>query len=185
MATPILPPDASPVPIVVVDYDAGWPARYEEERHRVREAFGDRLVDLQHVGSTAVPDLAAKPIIDIMAVLLSFPPSDADCADLLAIGYLFLGEQGVPGRAFFAKPNLKPRAFNLGVYPVGHPSIERLILLRDFLRADPEEARRYGDRKRVLAESHRSGNLVYSDAKRPYMDELIGRARARRQVGKP
>ncbi|HEU4759482.1 MAG TPA: GrpB family protein, partial [Dehalococcoidia bacterium] len=94
--------------IIIADYDARWPALFEQEKARILDAAGRWLADVQHVGSTAVPGLAAKPIIDICAGLRSHQDGERCVGPLQALGYEYLGEAGIPRRYYFRKPTDSP-----------------------------------------------------------------------------
>ena len=83
-------------PIVIVDYDANWSSQYEQEKSQILDVLGDSIADIQHIGSTSVPCLAAKPIIDILLGLKQIPPSPKQVLSLENLGYLYLGEFGIP-----------------------------------------------------------------------------------------
>ena len=85
-------------PILVADYDASWQFQYEQEKIQILEALGDTVADIQHIGSTSVPGLAAKPVIDILLGLKQVPPTQSQIFGLEALGYLYCGEFGIPGR---------------------------------------------------------------------------------------
>ena len=88
-------------PILVVDYDADWPLLYEQEKSHIFDALGNTVADIQHIGSTSVPGLAAKPVIDILLGVEHIPPQTSQIADLETLGYLYCGELGILGRRYF------------------------------------------------------------------------------------
>jgi GrpB-like predicted nucleotidyltransferase (UPF0157 family) len=90
-------------PILVVDYDADWPLRYEQEKIHILDALGNTIADIQHIGSTSVPGLAAKPVIDILLGVEHVPPQTAQIAGLGTLGYLYFGELGFQGGTTFAE----------------------------------------------------------------------------------
>jgi GrpB-like predicted nucleotidyltransferase (UPF0157 family) len=141
-------PDASE-PVVVVEYDPAWPRLYEDESERIRAALGDAVVAVEHIGSTAVPGLAAKPVIDVLAGLrtLELPRDSIDAME--SVGYEYVGELGIPGRLFFRKG--RPRSHY--VHAVLHESDvwERHLAFRDYLRAHTDEAESYAVFKQTLA----------------------------------
>ena len=160
----------------VVPYDPRWPGLFEEERRLVAAALGPGLVAVEHIGSTSVPGLAAKPVIDIMAGLERLELTAAQIDALERLGYEFLGDHGIPGRLYFRKG--RPRSHHIHAVVYGGPSWERHLALRDYLRAHADEARRYGELKqRVAADvgGHRGRYLRGKDA---FVAELEERARA-------
>jgi GrpB-like predicted nucleotidyltransferase (UPF0157 family)/GNAT superfamily N-acetyltransferase len=150
--------------IVVVDYDPAWPATFESLRTKVWAAVHDVAMSIEHVGSTSVPGLAAKPIIDMTVIV----PSAADIARtierLTTIGYLYRGNLGIEGREAFHNPPQSP-AHHLYVCPAGSLGLLNPLEFRDYLRLHPDVAQAYGELKKMLA--HRFPNDIdsYSDGK--------------------
>jgi GrpB-like predicted nucleotidyltransferase (UPF0157 family) len=163
-----------PDPVVVADYDPRWPARFAELRDRLAAAVGPLAVGIEHVGSTAVPGLAAKPIIDLDVVVATPGDLPAVAERLRPLGYRHEGDLGVPGRDAFAAPPGSP-PHHLYVCPLGSPALARHLALRDLLRADPEAAAAYADLKRTLAARFRHDRAAYTDAKTPFIDALLAR----------
>jgi len=157
--------------IEVVEYDPAWPAQFEEEQAEVRRALGELLVALEHGGSTSVPGLAAKPIIDMWAALRA-PVREADINAMAAIGYEYLGESALPDQDYFVKTT--PRVCHLHCYPAGHPEWDRHLSFRDWLRAHPEGAAAYARLKRELAERFPADGLAYTEAKSDFILEALG-----------
>ena len=162
----------------IVDYDPEWPARAETELRRVREALRDRAVRAEHIGSTAVPGLAAKPIIDLLVAVVSLDPREPYAQPLERIGYLFDPAAGSPDRHFFAKPHARPRTHHVHVVEAGGEHELRHLAVRDFLRAHPDEAERYAALKRDVAARHPGDRLAYIAGKEAYMTALERRALA-------
>lgn len=157
--------------IEVVDYDPAWPHQFEVEKQRIAEALGEVLVTLEHGGSTAVPGLAAKPIIDMWAALRG--QMDPEHIQALArIGYEHFGEFGLAGRDYFVKTS--PTACHLHCYPTGHPAWNRHLAFRDWLRTNPEGARAYAQLKRDLAIRFGNDRGAYTDAKSSFINSAIG-----------
>ncbi len=165
---------ARPPAIQIVDYDARWPELFEEERMRIAEALGDAALGIEHMGSTSVPGLSAKPIIDIMLVVPSTPMPPAQVEAMRRLGYAYHGEFGIGGRDYFNRHD--PRTYHVHAYPRGHPEVERHLVFRDYLRADPQEAARYAEMKRRVALTARDRDS-YTVAKTPLIREIERRAR--------
>jgi GrpB-like predicted nucleotidyltransferase (UPF0157 family) len=159
-------------PIRIVPYDSAWPTRFGEERGRLEEAIGPWIADgIHHVGSTAVPGLAAKSIIDILVGVEDLE-SSRGCFDPLAgLGYLY-----APYRTeemhWFCKPDPSHRTHHLHLVPVGSRRYEEELDFRDRLRANPMLAAEYADLKRDLAARFTHNREGYTDAK----SEFIRRA---------
>ena len=169
-------------PIELVDYDPGWPERYRDEEAIIRGALGDRVRALEHVGSTSVPGLAAKPILDLVLAVADSTDEAAYVPALEAAGYVLRRrEPGEHEHRLFRK--LGPRA-NLHVYPDGCPEIERYLRFRDRLRAVPEERELYERTKRELYErtkrelAQRTWPYAqhYADAKTEVVEAILARA---------
>ncbi|HEY2672903.1 MAG TPA: GrpB family protein [Rugosimonospora sp.] len=166
-----------PGPIVIVDYDAAWPDLYAREERRIRDLLGDSVVAITHVGSTSVPGLAAKPIIDIDLVVPDSADEDAYLPPLVAAGYrLTVREPNWHEHRLFKGPDTN---VNVHVFSRGCPEIVRHEVFREWLRAHPEDRDRYAAVKRGLA-----GGLddirAYTEAKNEIIDDIYRRAFAAR-----
>jgi GrpB-like predicted nucleotidyltransferase (UPF0157 family) len=168
--------------VELVSHDPTWPARYEAEAERLLAALPDSLVlQMEHFGSTAVPGLLAKPVIDILVAVSSVEEArETAVGPLEALGYAFWYENPKRHRLFFVK-GLPPRAIRRThhVHMI-EPSAEmwNMLLFRDILRADPEEAARYADLKRELAVRHREDREAYTEAKAAYVAAVLAAASA-------
>ena len=167
-------PDASE-PISVVDYDPRWAELYDRESESVRAALGAVVVAVEHIGSTAVTGLPAKPVIDLLVGLRMLELPAASIAAMEALGYEYLGEHGIPGRLFFRKG--RPRSHHVHAVLFGSDLWERHVGFRDFLRANLDEAQRYGDFKRALAVDVGGDRDRYLEGKEAFASELQERAR--------
>ena len=166
--------------IVVVDYQPSWPALFEEEKTRIVEALGDVMegvVAIDHVGSTAVPGLAAKPVIDNLIGVRDLSYGERSIAPLEGIGYEYRGEAGILGRYYFRKGS--PRSHHLHLVEHGRERWRETIDFRDYLRAHPGAVREYEELKRSLAAKHRAHREAYTDGKAPFIRSVLERARAR------
>jgi GrpB-like predicted nucleotidyltransferase (UPF0157 family) len=155
-----------------VDYDPHWPALFETLRAEVAGALGDLAVAIEHVGSTAVPGLAAKPIIDIDVLLRSGSDISVCMERLGGIGYEHRGDLGIPEREAFAAPPGRP-AHHLYVCPPESREFRRHVALRDYLRTHPSDASSYGELKRSLAIRYRDERSAYADGKREFIEFLL------------
>ena len=136
--------------IVVVDYDPNWPNVFEELRSRAWPALQHVAISIEHVGSTSVPGLAGKPVIDMCVVVSS--PVDVPLAieGLATVGYRHRGNLGIEGREAFNQPDGLPK-HHMYVCPQGNLGLLNFFAVRDYLRAHPETAHKYGSLKRRLA----------------------------------
>lgn len=163
-------------PIEIRDYDSIWPRWYEREEARIRSILGDRVVRIEHVGSTSVPDLPAKPIIDIA---LEVPDSSAEPAYvpvLEAAGYVLrIREPEWFEHRLIRGPD---REINLHVFTASSPEVDRMLLFRDWLRADAADREHYAAAKRELAARQWKYMQQYADAKTAVVGEIMARASA-------
>jgi GrpB-like predicted nucleotidyltransferase (UPF0157 family) len=156
------------------DYDPAWPGLFEREAARIRGVLGDRVLRLEHVGSTSVPGLAAKPIIDILLVVADPADEAAYVAPLEQAGYrLRIREPAWHEHRLLKGPDTD---INLHVYPPGSPEIGRNLRFRDHLRADPSDRGLYERSKRALAAQDWTYVQQYADAKSDVVEEILRRS---------
>lgn len=153
----------------LAEYDPSWPDQFDAEASRLRGALGERVVEIDHVGSTAIPGLAAKPIIDIQVTVASSVEVDA-CKDALeAVGYTFT----VIPLPYFHRPDDWPHTHHVHVRPAGGEDARRMIAFRDWLRTHPADRRAYEALKRRLARDSDwttvEGRSRYSKAKTEFV----------------
>ena len=162
-------------PIQIVDYDPGWPGLFEREVARVRAALGERVLLLEHVGSTSVPGLAAKPRIDILLVTANSADEPAYVPALQAAGYVLqIREPDWHEHRVFKGPDTD---VNLHVFSVGSSEIERMLLFRNWLRNNAADRQLYERTKRELARQDWKYTQNYADAKTAVVEEILARAR--------
>lgn len=161
--------------VVIREYDPAWPYQFEQLMARIVKAMGDVPVTVEHVGSTAVPGLAAKPIIDLDVVVRS--PDDVPVATgrLASIGSQHEGERGVPGREAFHWPVGEVR-HHLYLVVEGSPPHRQHLAFRDYLRTHPEVAVKYADLKRELASKHVADRNAYTEAKGAFIERVLDQA---------
>jgi GrpB-like predicted nucleotidyltransferase (UPF0157 family) len=160
-------------PIAIVEYDPAWPALFMELRDRIAAALGPLALSIEHVGSTAVPGLAAKPVIDLDAVVRAAEVPAAISA-LERIGYRHEGDLGVEGREAFHQPPDAPR-HHLYVCAEGNPALSNHLSFRDCLRANPAIAREYAALKMELASRYRHDRARYTEAKSAFIQSVLRR----------
>jgi GrpB-like predicted nucleotidyltransferase (UPF0157 family) len=169
--------------IYLADYDPRWPQMFEDERARIVSAIGEWAADVQHVGSTSIPGIAAKPIIDIAVHLRSLVDALYCITPLTELGYECLGEFGIPGRIYFRKLTASPlpgqshdgvgRTHQIHMYELGHEQYEKQIVFRDYLRAHADAARAYEALKRDLAVRHAGDIEAYANAKSDFVQSIL------------
>jgi GrpB-like predicted nucleotidyltransferase (UPF0157 family) len=162
-------------PIIVVDYDPHWPATFEILRSPLAEALGGLATAIEHIGSTAVPGLAAKPVIDIDVLLKSASDLPLVIQELASLGYVHRGDLGIAGREAFAAPSGFP-VHHLYVCPPESQEYRRHLALRDYLRAHSAEAVAYGNFKRSLAARFRDDRSAYLAGKNEFIESLLQKA---------
>lgn len=161
--------------VQISQYDASWPRLYAQEASRIRAAMGRLLLDIQHVGSTSIPGMQAKPIIDIAIAVSSFEESVVCVPDVEALGYTYRGEYGIPRRHYFVKGN--PRTHHLHIVENGSREWQTHLLFRNTLRADATLLRRYAELKQRLAREFSKDRQAYQDGKREFISEVITQVR--------
>jgi GrpB-like predicted nucleotidyltransferase (UPF0157 family) len=167
---------AAPARVVVVDYDPAWPATFRRVRERVAAALGPLALAVEHVGSTAVPGLAAKPIVDLDVVIADRGDLPEVVRRLRPLGYHHQGDLGVPGREAFTTPAGWP-AHHLYVCAAGSRPLLLHLAFRDALRADASTAVAYADLKRALAVRHGHHRAAYTEAKSDFIERVLAARR--------
>jgi GrpB-like predicted nucleotidyltransferase (UPF0157 family) len=165
-------------PVEVVENDPAWPAAFERERGLIADALGDLMLGIEHVGSTAVPGLGAKPVIDIMIGVRALADGEKCVRPLEGLGYEYRGEAGIPGRLYFRRFTEGRRSHQIHMVPHGGDFWERHLLFRDYLRGRPEEAEEYYRLKLRLAAQFRDDRLGYNEAKTEFIESALAGARA-------
>src|SRR4051812_15684931 len=163
-----------PGPIHLSEYDPAWPARYAAHAERIRRALGPAALRVEHIGSTSVPGLAAKPIIDIVVAVSDAADEDAYLPALLAAGYeLRVREPDWLQHRMLRTPE---KDVHVHVYSAGCREIARNLAFRDRLRASPADLARYEQVKRELAARHWESGSAYSDAKSEVVESILAAA---------
>jgi GrpB-like predicted nucleotidyltransferase (UPF0157 family) len=172
--------------IVLAPHNATWAAAFECEASAVLDALSDLPIELHHIGSTAIPGIVAKPVIDMLGIVPAVEALDARAPRLAVLGYEALGEFGIPGRRYFRKnaPD-GARTHQLHAFAAGSPEIQRHVDFRDYLRAFPTEAAAYAALKQRLAARCGGDMHAYSDGKTEFIRAVERRAAAWRQRGEP
>lgn len=161
--------------VVVTLYNEAWPSMYKAEANRIDTVFGTDIIDIHHIGSTSVPGLKAKPVIDIMPVARDINRVDAFNTAMIDIGYEPKGENGLLGRRYFQKGG-DDRTHHVHVYEMGHPDIRRHLAFRDYLRAHPNTAEEYGNLKEELALRFPNDMKAYINGKEQLVLAIEARA---------
>ncbi len=160
-----------PGPLTIAEYSDGWPRRFERERTCITGALGAHAQRIEHIGSTSVPGLAAKPIIDVLVVVADIDDEHSYAPSLVAAGYVLRVRE--TGHLMFRTPE---RDVHVHLYGTGDPEIDEVLVFRDWLRANAEDRRRYELLKRELAPRDWHDMQAYADAKGPLIAEIKARA---------
>jgi GrpB-like predicted nucleotidyltransferase (UPF0157 family) len=163
-------------PIVLVEYDSNWPTRFEKERTRIRQALGEGAIRIEHIGSTAVPGLAAKPIVDVLVTVADPDTEERFLPALVAAGYEVRVRE--PGHRMLRTPS---RDVHVHVWRDADPEVHRYIWFRDLLRRSPEDRAAYEQLKRELAQSEWADMNDYADAKGPLIETILARQKPERR----
>jgi GrpB-like predicted nucleotidyltransferase (UPF0157 family) len=169
-----------PGPVIVVDYDPRWPDLFEQLRAPAAEVLGNLVVIVEHVGSTAVPGLAAKPIIDIDVVVPSVADIPEAIGRLAILGYVHRGDLGIPGRESFTSPAGKPM-HHLYVCALDNQELRRHRLFRDYLLTHPDTAGEYGELKKAAAARFSEDRAGYTEAKTRFVEAVLVQASTEKQ----
>lgn len=169
-------------PVVLAPHDPAWKQMAAEEAARVAEALGSHLIAIHHIGSTAIPSIRAKPILDLLGVVHRIQALDENVHLLEQLGYRPRGELGIPGRRYFSKPQEGTRTHHLHCYEQGDPNIDRHLFFRDYLLAHPEAAAAYDRLKTELAAKFPDDTLAYTDAKTDFITTIERKASDLNQV---
>jgi GrpB-like predicted nucleotidyltransferase (UPF0157 family) len=159
-----------PGPVILVEWDAAWPARFERERARIRQALGDAVRRIEHIGSTSVPGLAAKPIVDILVTVADIADEAAFVGHLERAGYVLRVRE--PGHRMFRTRDL---SVHVHVLDESDPEADRYLAFRDRLRSSEEDRTAYERLKRELATRDWAEIGLYADAKGPLIETILAR----------
>lgn len=166
-------------PVHIVAYDPSWPTLYAEERKRILKAVGQRVEEVEHVGSTAVPGLDAKPVIDLVVGLENMANALSLVEPLRSLGYSYWAEGAKPHHHLFVRfvdLAMSARTHNLHLVEAGGQYWEERLLFRDYLRKHLETAKEYAQLKHRLATEYRDDREAYTSAKADFVSEVVRRA---------
>ena len=170
--------EVEPQAIVIADYDPTWPGRFRREEARVRAALGEAALSVEHIGSTSVPGLPAKPIVDILLAVEDSGDEGSYVPALEEAGYVLrVREPDFDEHRMFRTPE---KDVHVHVFSSGSPEIERYLLLRERLRENEEDRELYARTKRELARREWPSMQHYAEAKTEVVEGIIARAAAAR-----
>ena len=158
--------------ITVVPYDGEWLESFRDEAQNIRDIFGEEIIEIYHIGSTAIPGMSAKPIVDVMPVVKNIDVIDGFNAVMREKDYLPRGEYGLPGRRYFIKGNEQFRTHHIHIFQKGHPDIERHLAFRDYLYVYPGKAKEYQALKLRLVEKYKGNKKAYNNGKNAFIKKI-------------
>jgi GrpB-like predicted nucleotidyltransferase (UPF0157 family) len=168
--------------VEVVPHDPRWRDAFEAEAKHVAAALGENVSAVHHIGSTAIPDIYAKPVLDLLVEVGDSAEVDGRSSAMESLGYEVMGEFGIPGRRYFRRDNEEGvRTHNVHAFGAGSAEAERHLAFRDYMIAHPADAQRYSELKRKLAEEHPQSLDGYMDGKDGFVKEMDRRAARWRQ----
>lgn len=162
----------TPSKYTFAEYSPDWPAAFAREAERLRALLGDELVIAHHVGSTSVPGLAAKPIIDLLPLVRDIGRIDDLAPRLVEAGYRAWGEYGLPGRRYFTRDDGEVRTHNVHIYQSGNPDTDRHLAFCAYLRGHEEARREYEALKREVYARHPADIGAYNDGKDAWIKRI-------------
>ncbi len=159
--------------IQMVPHNPEWRQAFRQEAEQIAAALDEDVVTVHHMGSTAIPGIYAKPVLDMLLVVRSVEALDEKQSEIEALGYEARGEYGIPGRRFYRRDNSQgDRTHQVHAFEVGSPQIARHLAFRDYMIAHPKAAQEYSDLKRELAAKHPSDIEAYMDGKDAFIQEI-------------
>lgn len=153
------------------EYSPEWPAEFEREAARLRDLLGEALLAVHHIGSTSVPGLAAKPIIDLLPVARSLEEVDVLTPRMESASYKAWGEYGLRGRRYFTKDRDEVRTHNIHIYQADDPDVDRHLAFCAYLRAHSTARQEYAALKRAVYAQHPDDIAAYSDGKNVWIKQ--------------
>ncbi|MEO7909328.1 MAG: GrpB family protein [Roseiflexaceae bacterium] len=151
------------------DYSPAWPVAFSDEAERLELLLGDELVNVHHIGSTSVPGLAAKPIIDLLPLVRAIETLDGLTPMLELAGYQAWGEYGLAGRRYFTKDRGAYRTHNIHIYQADNPDVERHLAFCAYLRHHAQVRDEYAALKRAVYAQHPADISAYNDGKNAWI----------------
>ena len=164
--------------VEVVSYNSNWKETYKEESEKIKNILNDIIIDIRHIGSTAIPGIKAKPVIDILVEVKNIEEVDQYNYKMKELGYEVMGEYGIPKRRFFRKGG-NNRTHHVHIFQVGNEEIERHINFKEYLITHPDNAREYSKLKEKLVNKYTCDIDNYSNGKSDFIKEIDRKAKLR------
>ena len=162
--------------VEVVSHQEEWAQMFQDECEKLLGVFGNEVMNIYHIGSTAIPTIHAKPVIDMLVEVKRLDRVDERNGDMKSIGYEAMGAYGMAKRRFFMKGGDR-RTHHVHVFQHGNDEITRHVLFRDYMIAHPKEAHKYNQLKKRLAKVFPNGMAEYIEGKNKYIKEIDKRAK--------
>ena len=163
----------------ISDYDPNWIHLFETEARLLQSIFGEIALTIHHIGSTAIPGIKAKPIIDILITTHDMEKIDNFDDQLELFNYVIGGEFGLPGRRFYCKGDAQHCHFHVHIYEATNPSVEKYLVFRDYMIAHPRDADEYESLKTDLAIKYPNNRTLYTQSKGEFINNIFKKATAR------
>jgi GrpB-like predicted nucleotidyltransferase (UPF0157 family) len=171
--------------VEVVAHNPLWRDEFQTESGKIAGALGENVVAVNHIGSTSIPDIFAKPIVDILVEVRDIAKVDESGSGMQSLGYEALGEYGIAGRRYFRKNNSDGvRTHHVHTFEAGSAASVRHLAFRDYLIAHPLEAQKYSELKQILARQFPQDMDAYIDGKDAFVKEIERRALAWRETAR-
>ena len=164
--------------VELISYDSNWKDMYKEESEKIKDVLSDIIIDIHHIGSTAIPGIKSKPVIDILVEVKDIEAVDQYNNKIEELGYEVMGEHGIPKRRFFRKGGNK-RTHHIHIFKVGNEEIERHINFKEYLIAHPDKAREYSKLKEKLANKYTYDVENYTNSKSDFIKKINRKAKLR------
>lgn len=165
-------------PVIIEHYNEKWPLAYIQEARKIKELLGQKVIAIEHIGSTSVQGLGAKPVIDFMIGVGDLTEVEEFIAPLATIGFEHVYHKEFPNRRFFRKGAKRAGTHHLHVYKYESEEWRNQLLFRDYLRTHPDVLKRYNDLKQSLAEKYRNDRVAYTSAKNPFITDVLQLAKS-------
>ncbi len=162
--------------IEVVPYNPQWKLEYEKEAAKLSDILKDEIVSIHHIGSTAIPGISAKPVIDIMIEVRDISKIDSYNSHMEVLDYIVRGEGGMAGRRFFMK-GLYNRTHHVHIFQTGNPELAKHLIFRDYMIEHSDEAKSYERLKQELAESFRLDSVGHVNGKDAFIKDIDKKAK--------
>ena len=164
-------------PVIIEDYNPDWYKNFEQEKRKLMKILNGRIIYIEHIGSTSVNGLGAKPILDIAVAVHNLKDVDEFIKPLKQLGYEFVHHKEFPERRFFRKGHRRAGTHHLHFYQVKSESWKNQLHFRDYLRKHPDVLIKYYQLKEELAQKYRFDRVSYTEAKGPFIKDILKKAK--------